>query len=148
MLCMCANGCLWEKAAVGVSSIYDSLAKGWAKWNSEHASRPRITETDYPHVNYFDNHISPPALRRLLLSMLNPDPAQRVTMAGVASNRWLKVVECCQSDTFDSEPVEIDAAKSLSPHQKMHRAVLHNHQPPQTHTGHKLSLLHSSPGRK
>jgi protein-serine/threonine kinase len=148
MLCMCANGSLWEKAAVGVSPIYDSLVKGWAKWNSEHAGNPGITETDYPHVDYFDSHINPPALRRLLLSMLNPDPAQRVTMAGVASNRWLKVVECCQSDKFEIEPVEIDAAKSPALHQKkMHKAVLHNHQPPQTHAGHKLGLLHGSPGR-
>lgn len=138
MICMCANGCLWEKAVVGDSPIYDSLVNGWTEWNSNHPSGTEIAEIDYPRVNFFDSHLNPPALRRLLLTMLNPDPAQRATMASVASNRWLKVVECCQSDAFEGEPVEIDASKSPSSHQKIAKAVCHNHQPPHRR-------LHGSP---
>lgn len=142
MLCMCANGCLWEKAVVGTSPIYDSLVNGWAKWNSNHSNGSGITEIDYPRVNFFDSHINPPALRRLLLTMLNPDPSQRVTMGGVANNRWIKIIECCQSDSFQSEPVEIDASKSPASAQKIVKVIHHNHQPPHTPAGHKQGLPH------
>jgi serine/threonine protein kinase len=126
MLCMCANGFLWERAVAGSSPAYDNLLNGWAKWNSKHLDSLVITETDYPYVKYFDNHINPPALRRLLLTMLNPDPAQRVTMAAVANNRWLRIVECCQKETFGDGP----ASKSTSGTEKMVRLVQHNHGPP------------------
>lgn len=144
MLCLCANGCLWEKAVAGSSPIYDSLVNSWAKWNSAHPQGSRITDIDYPRVSYFNSHIQPPALRRLLLTMLNPDPSQRVAMEGVANNRWLKVIECCQTDSFDSEPFEIDASKSPASAQKIVKAIYHNHQPPHQHTGHKLVRLPGS----
>ena len=134
MLCICSNGILWEKAVAGNSPTYDSLVNGWTKWNSTHPEGFRITEMDYPHVGFLDTRINPPALRRLLLTMLNPDPSQRVTITGVANNRWLKVVECCQSDTLESAPVEIDASKSSSLQNNL-KAIHHSHQPPRSHTG-------------
>lgn len=139
MLCLCSNGSLWEKAVPGSSAIYDSLVDGWAKWNSTHPNGSKITETDYPLVTFFNSHINPPALRRLLLTMLNPDPSQRVAMEGVANNRWVKVIECCQKDSFDEDPpAEIDASKSPASGQKIVKAINHNHQPPHTHPVHKL----------
>lgn len=147
MLCMCANGCLWQKAVVGSSLLYDDLVNGWAKWNSKHSDGFGITESDYPHVAFFDHYINPPALRRLLLSMLNPDPTQRVIMASVASNRWLKIVECCQNDTSDDSTMHIDASKPISCTQKMMKTIHHNHQPPHIHAGHKLVRIPGSTER-
>ncbi|PSS14814.1 hypothetical protein M430DRAFT_104175 [Amorphotheca resinae ATCC 22711] len=141
MLCMCANGCLWDKAVAGSSPLYDDLVNGWAKWNTTHSDAPEITESDYPHVNFFDSHIKPPALRRLLLTMLNPDPTERVTMAAVANNRWLKHVECCQVDGYDDPTVLIDASKSRSCTNKLPKVVHHNHLPPHTRLGRKLARL-------
>jgi len=90
MIYMTASGCLWEQAVDGNSAAYDDLVNGWTKWNTKHAEGDLyISESDYPYVNFFDSHINPPALRRILLSMLNPDPAKRATMTTVASNRWL-----------------------------------------------------------
>lgn len=145
MLCMCANGCLWEKAVPGSSPLYDDLVRGWAKWNTRHSdgSSPDISESDYPHVSFFDNHINPPALRRVLLTMLNPDPSKRVTMAQVSQNRWLKKIECCQIDSYDDPAVIIDASKSNSCG-KMSRVVQHNHLPPSHHVGHKFVRLPGS----
>ena len=145
MLCMCANGCLWEKAVGGSSPLYDDLVRGWEKWNTRHSdsTSPDITESDYPHVSFFDNHINPPALRRILLTMLNPNPSKRVTMAQVAQNRWLKKVECCQIDSYDDPTVIIDASKSKACG-KMTKVVQHNHLPPSHHVGHKLVRLPGS----
>jgi protein-serine/threonine kinase len=147
MLCMCANGCLWDKAVAGSSPLYDALVNGWAEWNTKHGGDPEITESDYPHVSFFDSHIKPPALRRLLLAMLNPDPTKRVTMTGVANNRWLKHVECCQVDNYEdpSHPTaHIDASRPGTCTTKTARVIHHNHLPPHTHVGHKLVRLPGS----
>lgn len=146
MLCMCANGVLWQEAKAGSSQLYDDLTRGWAKWNTKHAEEHTagITETDYPHVSFFDQHINPPALRRVLLTMLNPDPSKRVTMTAVAKNRWLKNVECCQIDSYDDPTTTIDASRLRAGGKTITKVVHHNHLPPSTHLGHRLVRLPGS----
>jgi len=145
MLCICANGCLWEKAEAGSSPLYDDLVKGWNKWNLKHAQdvAPEISEADYPYVGFFDKHINPPALRRVLLTMLNPDPVKRVTMASVAKNRWLSKVECCQIDSYE-EPTKLMDASDMKTCKRMIKTVRHNHLPPSQHLGHKAVRLPGS----
>ena len=146
MLCMCANGCLWQEAKPGNSPLYDDLVRGWTKWNAKHAdgNDVGISETNYPHVSFFDQHINPPALRRVLLTMLNPDPSKRVSIAAVAKNRWLKNVECCQVDSYDDPTKTIDASQYKSSSKTVTKLVYHNHLPPTTHLGHKLVRLPGS----
>ncbi|KAI9641650.1 hypothetical protein NHQ30_009504 [Ciborinia camelliae] len=149
MLCMTANGCLWEQATPHTSPLYDELVRGWAKWTAAHPDGA-MTDSDYPHVSFFDKHISPPALRRILLAMLNPDPRRRARIAETAKHRWLKNVECCQVDSYD-EPTElIDASKSQKcagggkVARSLVRVVAHNHLPVREHHGHKLVRLPGS----
>lgn len=143
MLCMTANGCLWAEAKPNTSPLYDELVRGWEKWNSKHENS-NITDMDYPHVSFFDKHINPPALRRVLLTMLNPDPARRATIADIAKNRWLKNVECCQVDSYDGPARLVDVSKSRCLEGGMARVVAHNHLPPQAHHGHKFVRLPGS----
>ncbi|RDL41484.1 Protein kinase-like (PK-like) [Venustampulla echinocandica] len=142
MLTMTSNGCLWSEAKPGSSPLYDDLVRGWNKWNDKHADEvdPVITETDYPHVAFFDQMINPPALRRILLTMLNPDPSKRATIASIAKNRWVKNIECCQIDSYDDPTTMIDASVS-SCTKNMNKVVWHNHLPPSTRLGHKLVRL-------
>ncbi|PQE17886.1 kinase domain containing protein [Rutstroemia sp. NJR-2017a BBW] len=148
MLCMTANGCLWAEAKPNTSPLYDELVRGWEKWNSKHITSPiptPITDTDYPHVSFFDKHINPPALRRILLTMLNPDPARRATIAEIAKNRWLKNVECCQVDSYEGPKTLVDVSKSRCLEGGgMARVVAHNHLPPLAHHGHKFVRLPGS----
>jgi protein-serine/threonine kinase len=149
MLTICANGCLWAQAKVGAvpeQPLYEDLVNGWTKWNAKHADNPEatITETDYPHVNFFDQHVNPPALRRILLTMLHPDPAKRATIASIAKNRWLKNVECCQIDSYDDPSVLIDATKVPTCSQNITKVVIHNHLPPHHNFGHRLVRLPGS----
>lgn len=146
MLCMTGSGCIWEKAVPGSSPRYDDLANGWNKWNAGHSdcSDVCITDSDYPRVGFFDSFIKPPALRRLLLSMLNPDPTRRATMADIISNKWLKTVECCQPDKYDEvitasddSTTTFDASKSSSI-LNITKTLHHNHLPPHSHFGHKI----------
>lgn len=141
MLCMTANGVLWDEAKAGSTPLYDDLLRGWTKWNAKHAvASAGITETDYPYVDFFDQHINPPALRRILLTMLNPDPSKRASIATVANNRWIKNIECCQIDSYEPTTT-IDASRARNGTRSMSKVVHHNHLPPSNHIGHKLVRL-------
>ncbi|KAH7310931.1 kinase-like domain-containing protein [Rhexocercosporidium sp. MPI-PUGE-AT-0058] len=143
MLCMTANGVLWNEAKAGSSPLYDDLLRGWTKWNSKHTVEGAgITETDYPYVAFFDQHINPPALRRILLTMLNPEPSKRASISTVAKNRWIKKVECCQIDSHDGPKTSIDASRAST--KTITKVVHHNHLPPSSHLGHKLVRLPGS----
>lgn len=144
MLCMTANGCLWESAKPNTSPLYDELVRGWDKWNAKHDDST-ITDSDYPHVSFFDKHINPPALRRILLTMLNPNPKYRATIGDIAKNRWMKNVECCQIDSYDEPTKTIDASKCCTVNNRsLNRVVVHNHLPLKEHHGHKFVRLPGS----
>ena len=141
MLCLCFGGYLWHEAKLGSSTYYDDLIHGWDSWNKKHADTdcPTITETDYPFVKIFDQRIRPPALRRLLISMLNPDPEKRATVATVAKNRWLKrEVPCCQAGSYEESTTVFDAATLSACCSKRQTIPIHNHMPPKVHHGHKF----------
>jgi protein-serine/threonine kinase len=146
MLHIIFGGSLWQKAESG-NQHYDSLVKGWAKWDDKHPEDGSITETDYPFVTAFDQMVNPPALRRLLIRMLHPDPARRSTIDDVGSNRWLlKNVDCCQPNSYDDPATIVDASKKLKHSQKVgpKKIVHHNHLPPASHKGHHLVRLPGS----
>jgi protein-serine/threonine kinase len=144
MLHVIFGGALWPRAEAGHKN-YDSLLKGYAKWEAKHPDGGCIAEGDYPHVVAFDQMVNPPALRRVLVGMLNPNPAKRCTIADVATNRWLKTVECCQIDSYDDPSKTIDASKSKSClRSSMAKVVHHNHLPTPTHKGHHLIRLPGS----
>ena len=146
MLTMTAGGNIWPEASPGSSPVYDDLVKGWAKWYAKHPDQdsPEIKEVDYPHVAFFDTMINPPALRRILLTMLNPEPSKRITIANVAKNRWFKNIECCQLDTFDDPMVTFDASKPRESTKPLGKMYNHRHLPPQSHLGHRLVRLPGS----
>lgn len=143
MVSMTANGTLWPEARPGSSVVYDSLVNGWEKWNANHTDDTTITESDYPHVSFFDTCVNPPALRRILLTMLNPNPQKRISMKEVLKNRWFKNVECCQLDTFADPTTDevIDASKKGAYGKSAKKVGNHNHLPPVTHHGHRLVRL-------
>ncbi|KAL3417162.1 hypothetical protein PVAG01_11162 [Phlyctema vagabunda] len=140
MISMTANGTLWSEARPGSSAVYDSLVNGWEKWNATHPETLVINETDYPHVSFFDKCINPPALRRILLEMLNPNPGKRSSIQAVSTNRWLKNVECCQLESVQvTEAADAETKEKNDSAPK--RICRHNHLPPAVHHGHRLVRL-------
>ena len=130
MIHLIFGGAIWNKAAMGEGNThYESLVRGWDKWNSKHGPEDETTDIDYPHVHAFDSQINPPALRRMLINMLNPDPKKRSTIMSVAQNRWMKHIECCQLDSYDDPTTIIDATKSCT-HVRTTKVVQHSHVPP------------------
>ncbi|EGS22699.1 uncharacterized protein CTHT_0011720 [Thermochaetoides thermophila DSM 1495] len=152
MIHLIFGGPLWHRAEVNPENpkdTYSSLVRGWEKWSKSHADTPDmvITEMDYPHVWVFDEFVKPPALRRVLLQMLNPDPKRRITIANVVNNRWVKNIECCSPETYD-EPnaaTMIDASKkSCQTRANGKKIYCHNHLPPKEVGMHSLGRMPGS----
>lgn len=141
MLHLIFGGALWSRAKLNDKQTnYEDLVRGWAKWTD---SNPNIdiSEASYPFVKAFDLAVSPPALRRLLLGMLNPDPEKRISIADVAGNRWLKGQDCCQVDSYEEPAAAIDVAKGNA---VLAKVVIHNHLPEKEHKMHRLVRLPGS----
>ncbi|KAL2259284.1 hypothetical protein VTK26DRAFT_7103 [Humicola hyalothermophila] len=152
MLSLMFGGFLWHRAEInkenpGARDNYASLVRGWEKWNAKHADAEDkvITDVDYPNVFLFDKGVNPPALRRVLLQMLNPDPNRRISIATVANNRWVKNIECCQPDSFEELKAGnmIDASKKPCQQNRAsgNKIYCHNHLPRKDHS--TMSILPS-----
>ncbi|EAQ89985.1 hypothetical protein CHGG_06604 [Chaetomium globosum CBS 148.51] len=149
------GGPLWHKAELSPNAspreTYTSLVRGWEKWTDKHtdATDTVITDMDYPHVFFFDTFVKPPALRRVLLQMLNPDPEKRISIANVISNRWVKNIECCQPESYDEPNAAhmIDASKKPGQNRASGKKIYcHNHLPPVAHNSHSLGKMPGSAG--
>lgn len=148
MIHLIFGGAIWGRAEVTNNNTnYNALVKGWEKWGKKQSGPDReITEKDYPHVNAFDSFVKPPALRRVLLQMLNPEPSKRISIADVANNRWMKNVECCQPESYDDPSLSIDASKKICLIRGQRKIFCHNHLPPREHNTHSLGKMPGSAG--
>ncbi|ATY62954.1 serine/threonine-protein kinase hal4 [Cordyceps militaris CM01] len=144
MLYLNFGGAIWSRAEPG-NTHYDKLVKGWERWYNRHPDpEAAITDTDYPKCLALDVGVNPPALRRVLLQMLNPDPSRRISIHEAASNRWMKNIECCQVESYDDPTLCIDATKSNSANNR--RIFCHSHLPPKTMGSHSLGKMPGQPG--
>lgn len=145
MIALYCGSTLWEKARYDDprSQHYTALVKSFDKWNAKHPDgNAVITESDYPHYPIFDTFFNPPALRRVLLMMLNPNPDKRAKISDIVKHRWMKNIECCQAESYDDPHVVIDATKSSSLNTKGTRKIFcHNHLPPHIHNTHSLGKM-------
>ncbi|KAK2045774.1 kinase-like protein [Colletotrichum somersetense] len=145
MIYLTFGGNIWKRADVSHEG-YRLLVKGWEKWEAKHPEPDaRMTETDYPHYPAFDLMVSPPALRRVLLMMLHPNPAKRASISDIANHRWVKNIECCQLESYDDPANLIDATKKGSAQLNTKRVFCHNHLPLESH-GHSLGKMPGQTG--
>lgn len=148
MLHLIFGGSLWTRAEVDSSNPnYSKLVKGWARWREKNPdpSTP-LADGNYPYVDAFDNFVKPPALRRVLLQMLNPNPDQRITIAEVVKNRWVRGIECCQLESYDDPSNVIDASKKASLKCGGSKTYCHNHLPPKETGSHSLGKMPGQTG--
>jgi protein-serine/threonine kinase len=146
MIYMCFGGAIWNKAEAG-NPHFDKLVRGWAKWYEKHPEEDAcITDTDYPNCYALDVGVNPPALRRVLLQMLNPDPAKRISIHEVLNNRWMKGVECCQLESYEDPLHLIDATKKDCTKNGTKKLFCHNHLPPKATGSHSLGKMPGQPG--
>ncbi|KAF5254043.1 hypothetical protein FANTH_1108 [Fusarium anthophilum] len=146
MIYLTFGGAIWSRAVPG-ELHYDKLVKGWETWYGKHPEPDAtISDSDYPKCYALDVGMSPPALRRLVLQMLNPDPQKRISIEDVIHNRWLKNVECCQLESYDDPALLIDATKKDNTANGNKKIFCHNHLPPKGTGSHSLGKMPGQPG--
>lgn len=105
---------------------YAHFLVGWDKFLKENPDGA-IDSINYPSCGKIFHVIPRPALRRLLLRMLHPDPAKRLTIHEVLNDRWLRNIECCCPDPKDSEisyyagAIGMDGLQSMDKMSKPHK---------------------------
>jgi protein-serine/threonine kinase len=123
---------LWAKADEN-NVYYKVLVNEWDKWNTKLASSEDvIPDMDYPNVSIFGKLVNPPALRRVLLHMLNPHPARRLRIDEVINNCWVKNIECCQLESYKDLAKVVDTSKKSCVKLDSEKGFCHNHLPPAT----------------
>ncbi|RSL43882.1 hypothetical protein CEP54_014904 [Fusarium duplospermum] len=146
MIYLTFGGAIWSRAEAG-NLHYDKLVDGWNKWYAKHPECDAcISDSDYPKCYALDVGVTPPALRRLLLQMLNPDPHKRIGINEVINNRWMKNVECCQVESYDDPALVIDATKKDNKTNGNKKIFCHNHLPPKMSGGHSLGKMPGQAG--
>lgn len=150
MLNLYTGSGFWQKAAINTvneNDNYNVLVKAFDKWYAKHRGEenPRMGEDDYPRFPPFDMFFNPPALRRVLLMMLNPDPNKRATITEILNNRWVKNIECCQVESYEEPTTVIDATKGV-PKKGANKTFCHNHLPSKLEKGHSLPAMPGKTG--
>ncbi|KAH7309067.1 kinase-like domain-containing protein, partial [Stachybotrys elegans] len=147
MIYMTFGGAIWSRAERG-NTHYDKLADGWEKWYKKHPEESAcISDMDYPNCYALDVGVNPPALRRVILQMLNPDPNRRIPIVDVINNRWVKNVECCQMESYDDPTHVIDATKKDAVGKIGNKKIFcHNHLPPKATGSHSLGKMPGQAG--
>ena len=123
----------WPEARTKCSN-FAKFETGWNKYLTTHPDG-LIGEDDGPKCGPAFSLLPNPALRRLMLRMLNPNPAKRISIHEALSDRWIKTVECCLKDPRELDQVvtEIDVANRgcTKLAGKMVVQKMHNHLPPE-----------------
>ena len=135
MLTMHFGGQPWAEAATS-QPLYAKYAQAWEKFSSTHPEG-KITDTEHPMgAGPLFLEIKKPALKILILKMLNPNPDKRIKSQDVIGDRWVKALECCapDEDSYRGERKEkgagIDASKGTCKVGKLAIRKCHNHLPP------------------
>jgi protein-serine/threonine kinase len=142
------GGGTWN-AAKPEDPHYRHFAEAWDAWEAkhpEHDGHVNDLAGGAPTCGYVftQEMLGTPGIKRMILKMMNPDPAKRVTIREVLNSPLMRGVECCcpeGNDTDESGPSEgaklerSTTGDCLVNSKKWSKTVLrkHNHVPPKEH---------------
>lgn len=111
---------------------YAKFLAGWDLFVKEHPEG-LITGEETPVCGPIFANLGKNVIRILLLKMLHPDPAKRISIEETVRDRWVKQIDCCCLDGNENETVGcIDASGKASCKlaSKMSIKKSHHHLPP------------------
>lgn len=126
-------GYLWP-AADTENKTYKNFILGWEKFLKKHPDG-LVTSDQLPNCGRPFQAIPNPSMRRLVLSMLHPDPTKRATIDDIIKDRYFKSIDCCVTvDDPAENATQLDASCKSSSLQasKMRVKKDHSHTPPRT----------------
>ncbi|KAK2750423.1 hypothetical protein FQN57_003903 [Myotisia sp. PD_48] len=129
------RGNIWP-AAEKKHLNYAKFSDGWTRWLSNNPDREICEEEKLPSCGAAFKLLNNSSLKRLLLRMLHPEPAKRITIHDILADRYFKIIECCSPDpSRDRSKIvqSIDAAGkgSCRMANKMVVQKIHHHFPPE-----------------
>lgn len=113
--------------------FYQKFAAGWDTWLAKHPDGVITDDADgMPKCGPIFAHLDSPAIKRLMLKMLNPNPDKRVPIHEALNDRWVKTIDCCSVEDYGLKEQAIDVAgsKSCKLASKLCVKKMHNHLPP------------------
>ncbi|CAI6341159.1 unnamed protein product [Periconia digitata] len=142
-LTMTFGGCPWQ-AAKPEFEYYARFKKGWDEWLPEHPDGKIFDGVDgHPKCGKLFSLINPPAVKRLMLKMLHPNPAMRITIREALDTHFMRNVNCCCPENYEDPKCCVDASKGTkgikaAPTKK----YLHHHIPPKAESKLGRALTH------
>ncbi|KAF1939852.1 Pkinase-domain-containing protein [Clathrospora elynae] len=141
-LTMTFGGCPWQ-AAKTEFEYYTRFKKGWDQWLEEHPDGQISDGLDgHPKCGKLFSLIEPPSIKRLMLKMLHPIPAKRITIREVLKTTCIKNIGCCCPETYDDPKITFDASKASSARAAAPKKYLHHHIPPKPENKVGKALTH------
>jgi protein-serine/threonine kinase len=138
---MFLGGFPWSSPNAAVESQYAQFRKGWATWLEKHPDGViRDEKGGQPHLQkMFDaEHLGSPALKRLVLKLLHPNPDMRISVHDALYGTTMRGVDCCTPDSYEPAPSIDASALTRSKSAKMIVQKKHNHLPPKEHKTPKI----------
>ena len=133
------GGAPWQAA----ERRYEQFAKflrGWDAFTAKHADQIITDESGCPKCGEIFGFLDSQPMRRLLLRMMHPDPAKRISVTDALNDRWFRKTECCTMDDSEAGCVRtIDVSNMKTCMKNAGIKKLHNHLPPATR---RLEVLH------
>lgn len=104
-LTMTLQGSPWSSARPG-DPAYKRYTDAWATWLAKHPDG-RIHEgaggAPMAGPIFSPECLGSPAIKRLVLKMLDPDPARRITVRDALNTSYVKGIECCTPEQCDDD---------------------------------------------
>jgi len=139
-LTMTFGGCPWQ-AAKTEFEYYARFKKGWNQWLEAHPDGQISDGPDgHPKCGKLFSLIEPPSIKRLMLKMLHPVPAKRITIREVLKTTCIKNIACCCPESYDEPKITFDASKASSA--RAPKKYLHHHIPPKPENKVGKALTH------
>jgi hypothetical protein len=129
---MTFQGSPWTQAKI-TDERYSRFKAGWDAWMAKHPDGVITDETGLPSVGpiFSADFLGSPAIKKLIIKMLNPDPDKRIAIHDVLETKLVKGIECCTPETCDDENNPSgDCCGKLFAKTVMRK---HNHVPPKEH---------------
>lgn len=131
-LTMTFGGCPWQ-AAKPEFEYYARFQRGWTAWLAAHPDgRIEDAPDGHPKCGKLFSLIEPPSVKRLILKMLHPRPADRIVIRDVLRTPCVRSIACCCPETYEdpAAAVRFDAAKAGAGRATVAKKFLHHHIPP------------------
>lgn len=110
---------------------YSKFLAGWEKFVATHPAG-LITDSELPSCGPVFANLTKPVLKSLILRMMHPDPAKRISIKEALTDRWVKQIDCCSLEACGADlPPAIDATNlgSCRLASKMSIKKSHHHLP-------------------